>query len=336
VKSSTLPERRTTAVDVAREAGVSRATVGFVLNRTAGQTISEATQRRVHAAAEKLGYRPRAAAQALASGRSHLVMLVLPNWPVGYSVRQYIEESSLVLDEAGYALVTYTPHETGKTRPLWELLDPDIVVGLAPFTDAQIASMKAHGVPHVISDPEASRDYPGAAGPARQVDHLHAQGHRRLAIATSADPRLADIASDRAERAIRRSQQLALPRPDVWQVDAGFGTYCRPVFEQWKSTGVTGIVAYNDEIAALVMGAALRAGLKIPQDFAVIGHDDSPLASLFVPSITSIRLNGRALGHLLAELALERVEGRPLAESNLAKWGSFEEVAARDSTSVTA
>ena len=59
--------RRVTAADIARSVGVSRATVGFVLNDTPGQTISEPTRRKVLAAAERLGYRPHSAARALAS-----------------------------------------------------------------------------------------------------------------------------------------------------------------------------------------------------------------------------------------------------------------------------
>lgn len=60
--------RRATAADIARAVGVSRATVGYVLNDTPGQTISQATRERVLESARRLGYRPRAAAQALASG----------------------------------------------------------------------------------------------------------------------------------------------------------------------------------------------------------------------------------------------------------------------------
>ena len=72
------PPRRATAADVARSVGVSRATVGYVLNDTPGQTISATTRDKVIETARTLGYRPRAAAQALATGRTHLVLLVLP------------------------------------------------------------------------------------------------------------------------------------------------------------------------------------------------------------------------------------------------------------------
>ena len=150
--------RRATAADVARAVGVSRATVGYVLNDTPGQTISAATRERVLETARALGYRPRAAARTLASGRSHLVLLVLPDWPQDYSVRRYIQEAGLVLDEAGYTLVTWTPHATGRTRPLWQLLEPDVVFGFLPFSDAEVAAMRAHGIRVIVPDPHETVD----------------------------------------------------------------------------------------------------------------------------------------------------------------------------------
>ncbi|HWU48134.1 MAG TPA: LacI family DNA-binding transcriptional regulator, partial [Humibacter sp.] len=92
--TNTASERRVTAADIAREVGVSRATVGFVLNSTPGQTISEATRDKVIDAAQRLGYRPHLAAKALASGRSRIILLVLPDWPMEYSMRRVVEEAS--------------------------------------------------------------------------------------------------------------------------------------------------------------------------------------------------------------------------------------------------
>ena len=112
-------DRRITAADIAREVGVSRTTVGFVLNATPGQTISPATTRKVLDAAERLGYRPHLAAQALARGRTNIVLLVLPDWPMDYSMRRHLDEASIALDQAGYSLVTMSPLPGGHARPLW-------------------------------------------------------------------------------------------------------------------------------------------------------------------------------------------------------------------------
>ena len=76
--------------------------------------------------AKRLGYRANTAARALASGRTRIILLVLPDWPLDYSMRSHLAEASLVLDQAGYSLVTMTPHPGGQAQPLWETLRPDV------------------------------------------------------------------------------------------------------------------------------------------------------------------------------------------------------------------
>ena len=158
--STAQSAKRVTAADVARSLGISRATVGFVLNDTPGQTISEATRARVLDEAKRLGYRANTAARALASGRSRIILLVLPDWPLDYAMRTHLDEASLALDEAGYALVTMTPHPGGQAQPLWETLRPDVVMGMTPFTVEQLESIRASG--------DRARHPPAAGGGAQR------------------------------------------------------------------------------------------------------------------------------------------------------------------------
>jgi DNA-binding LacI/PurR family transcriptional regulator len=302
--------------------------VGYVLNGTPGQTISEATTKRVLDVARELGYRPRAAAQALASGRSRLVLLVLPDWPLDHSARRYIEEASLVLDEAGYTLVTWTPHATGTTRPLWEQLDPDVVVGFAPFDDEEVAAMRSQGIERIIPEPHVAAERAVGGGPALQVQHLHDLGHRRIALATTADPRLRNLARDRAESAREAATELDMVCLDAIGVDAP-DVDPRRVVGEWIVGGVTGVVGYNDDIAAQVARASIESGFAVPDDLSVIGHDDSPVASLFLPSLSSVRLDNAGLGRLVAEMALAAVEQREMPHRTDVV---FETIVARAST----
>ena len=121
VSSAPKAAKRVTAADVARSLGLSRATVGFVLNDTPGQTIPPATRERVLAEASRLGYRPHSAARALASGRSHIVLLVLPDWPLDFTLRRNIEEASLALDANG------TDDITGR-NPVADILQQGFVL----------------------------------------------------------------------------------------------------------------------------------------------------------------------------------------------------------------
>lgn len=313
-ESEPTSKRRVTAMDVAAAAGVSRATVGFVLNRTRGQTISEGTRERVLEAALRLGYRPNSAAQALASGRSRIILLVLPDWPVEFSFRIYLDEASRVLDEAGYSLVTYTRHPHGETRPLWELLNPDCVFGITPFSAHDVASMRGCGIRRIFPDPArweaVDLSMAVSAGPRLQIEHLHERGHRNLIYAAFDEPHPSSLVQARHHVALTHAHTLGLPPLDIRHIDYHVGPADRTV-RDWHAAGVTGIAAFNDDVAAAVVGAAVRVGIRVPEDLAVIGHDDNPIATMFVPALSTVRFDTVTLGRAFADLALHQIEDRP-------------------------
>lgn len=310
--------KRITAADIAREVGVSRATVGFVLNDTPGQTISQGTRERVLAAARTLGYRPHTAARALASGRSHIMLLILPDWPLDHSMRENIDQASAELDRAGYSLITTAPHRGGHAPPLWRTLSPDVVLSFLPLSTEQIAAMRDAGVDHIVppdlpagtehtDEVEASSGagfmsrFAFSQGPALQVEHLQQRGCRRIAFAGSGDSRLAELNTLRRDLAAHAAERFSvewLEHADMVEGNAA------EIVARWNQQGVDGVVAYNDDIAALTVGAAVRQGIAVPAELAVIGHDDTPMARLLVPSLTSIRIDLADLGRYMAALAL--------------------------------
>lgn len=303
------PLKRVTAADVARALGISRATVGYVLNDTPGQSISEATKRKVLETASSLGYQPNRAAQALASGSSRIVLLLLPDWPLDHSMRAHLDETSLALEEAGYSLVTFTEHPGSRARPLWETLDPDVVMSLTDYTDEQLASMRACGVRRVVHQGPPTMGQLGyALGPQYLVEHLVERGRRRLAFAGSPDPRLADLVGERRRLADATHRQL-LGSGLAAGADLNLDN-AEQIIREWVSSGVDGVVAYNDDVAALVAGTALRLGVGVPDSLAIVGHDDSPIAQLYFPSLTSIRMDYKGMGRYLASLALGELQGR--------------------------
>lgn len=303
----TTPTRRVTTADIARSLGVSRATVGFVLNDTPGQTISAATRERVLAEADRLGYRPHRAAQALASGHSRIVLLVLPDWPIAYSMSTHLDEASHALDEAGYTLVTWTPHQDGRARPLWETLQPDVVLSMVPLTPEQIAAIRRTGA-RTIDEADLAERPRYENGPTLQIEHLTGLGHRSLLFAAPADPRLSQLTAERVAQARRAADAAGATLADEI-VDEG--TVAAAV-ERWIAAGVTAVAAYNDDVAALVVGALLRAGRRVPGDLAVIGHDDAPIAALLVPSLSTIHVDTSGIGRYVAALALHLATGSAL------------------------
>ncbi|MET0828419.1 MAG: LacI family DNA-binding transcriptional regulator [Microbacterium sp.] len=301
-----------TAKDIANSLGLSRATVGFVLNNTPGQTISEATRRRVIAEASRLGYRPHSAARALASGRTNTVLLMLPDWPIDFTMRNNIEEASQVLDEAGYALIFSTPHESGKARPLWETLEPDAVISYLPFEPETVKAMRDAGVTRLIPDPDNAATEISEPGIELQVDYLAQLGHRKLAYAGPTDLRLAQLSENRWSVARNSSAERECTVNSV-AIDFHDNSATLAV-ELWLQEYVTGVLCYNDEVAAAVVGAALRLGVSIPDQLSIIGHDDAPIAALYQPRLSTIRLDTAGLGRYLAELTIATIEDRPAGE----------------------
>ncbi|MGP4053148.1 LacI family DNA-binding transcriptional regulator, partial [Streptomyces sp. 2A115] len=96
-----------TSADVARLAGVSRATVSYVLNNASAVRISEPTRRRVHQAAKELGYVPHAAARSLRAGHSRMVLMPAPDVPVGPLYNQFFNELQWALSRLDYTVVQY-------------------------------------------------------------------------------------------------------------------------------------------------------------------------------------------------------------------------------------
>src|SRR5919112_841636 len=159
-------QRRVTATDVARAAGVSQATVSYVLNDTPGQTVPAETRARVRAAMDRLGYTPHAAARALRRGHSDTVLFVLPDWPLGAALVAVIEGLTDALEPHGLSLLT--PRVT-PARPLagvWRSLAPAAVVSLEQVDPAEASAMTGSGIALV-----SALLHPGPAADGFTISH---------------------------------------------------------------------------------------------------------------------------------------------------------------------
>jgi DNA-binding LacI/PurR family transcriptional regulator len=185
-------------------------------------------------------------------------------------------------------------------------------MSLAPFDAEQLAALRANGVTRILPDPADDGRYRpgrGVVGALVQLDHLHELGHRRLAYAEPADRRRAALAQERWEAITVRAAELGLPELTRRVVDHQDGSAEQAV-RDWLVDGRTGVIAYNDDVAAAVVGTAIRAGVAVPAQLSVVGHDDSPLASMFLPALSSARLDVGAFARELAGYALAEIEGR--------------------------
>jgi DNA-binding LacI/PurR family transcriptional regulator len=309
--------RRVTSADVARLAGVSRATVSYVLNDTPRQTISAGTRGRVLDAAASLGYAPSAAARTLRTGRSEVVLCLLPDWPIGPEVGTMLAGLSTELARAGLTFVVHPGNrEDRPANEIWKAITPAAVIAFADFSPGEMAAMRAAGVALVVAlfgrEPQHGRELemPQQLVGRRQVEHLAAAGHTRVGYAYPDDERLRIFADPRLAgvRSACRSGGLQEPVRETVALSA---EQAAEAVRRWRAAGVTGVCAYNDEVALAVLAGVRLLGLTVPADLAVIGVDDIPPARLAAPPLTTVTTDQALVAAHLCETVLAAMSGRP-------------------------
>jgi DNA-binding LacI/PurR family transcriptional regulator len=303
-----------TSADVARESGVSRATVSYVLNRTPGQTIPEETRRRVLDAARRLDYVPSASARALRSGRTGIVLLAMPNLPQGPVLSAFVHELAAGLAEGGLTLVTHLDDRADSTLlNVVRALAPVAVISYPQLPAEPSNHLREAGVAWVsginLSMGPTEDDHEWAMLPGLlQADHLIGAGHTRLGFGWPLDPTLAAIAQDRLDGVRANAAAAGLPTPLVLTVPIE-PTRAAAAVATWHEETTTGICCYNDDVALAVLAGARMRGLSVPEDIAVVGVDDIPLAALAAPPLTTISQPSGAQGGWLAKRLLSLVAG---------------------------
>lgn len=290
---------------------MSRATVSYVLNDTAHQSIPEATRLRVREAARRLSYTPSASARSLRRGQSELVLLLMPDWPLGYVVDTLIDGLSRFLIDHGLTLVVHAhPRGARPLASLWQALNPVAVVLLGPLAPPDEAALNAAQVHVVRLMPHATRrrhdvSLPGERVGRLQVDHLAVTGHRRIGFAYPSDDRLTPFADPRLRGVRDTAAELGLDPPLVGRVSLEVDGAAAAI-EAWRAAGVSAVCAYNDEVALAILAGLRRRGLSAPDDLAVIGVDDIPAARLMSPTLTTVAIDTthvvRAVGSMVTRM----------------------------------
>lgn len=326
--------KRPTQVDVARRAGVSRATVSYVLNGVTKSkvSISDETRQRVREAAEELGYVPDARARSLRSGRSHTLGLIVPDiqnphhWEVASGVEQEAREHGyhVLLSGAGTQRARAGTILTDLSQ---RRIDGLIVPGsLAAASDAaeealeqslrrirkrfrrslpivEIASQhEAHpGIDQVVSD------YYDATIEA--MEHLIRLRHRRIGLLVGV-VRPAP-AADRLESYRAALLAAGLPVEEALIVRQGPAIadgYAGAMQLLNLPERPTAVVAINDMLAIGALRAIYDAGLRVPEDISLMGYDDIAMAEYLVPRLTTVSKDIAEMGRTAVRLLLARIE----------------------------
>ncbi|WP_156027827.1 LacI family DNA-binding transcriptional regulator [Sphaerotilus natans] len=341
--ASPPPRKPPTSTEVARAAGVSRTTVSFVLNGVDHQGISEATRERVLAAARDLGYTPHAGARRLAGGRSHTVGVLIPRLKHLYvdvflaqlvaavNDRCRAQGLRLLVEACGDEAEASAPSSADRVRALVRGGTVDGLIAFGGDTALNQALLEGpeHGVPVVMIGLDlpglGSLPCVGSCGMAAAqalVEHLLACGHRRIGFIdyeshAEAPP---GVVGEREQGWRAALQTAGLPVPPAWctraDITAESGHRAMQALLASAGGGAAGgppldaVFAGNDTIAFGALRALREAGWRVPQDIALVGFDDIPLAPYAEPPLTTVHTDAVAHGHAAMDLLAMLMGGR--------------------------
>jgi len=311
---------------VAELSGVSIATVSRVFNGYGD--VSAATRRRVLGAAAKLDYEPSAAARTLVKQRSQLVGVVLFTGYGHADIGHPFFQDVLVglkrcSGSLGYDVLLFASEQPGAgdgkphaylRRARHHRVDGVVLMGV-DRNDPEVAKLVEADLPVVAVDldvngPATSWVASDNVGGARlAVRHLYEQGHRR--IATIAGPQRTRPGADRLLGYRAEMQELGL------EIGRGFepeGDFYVESGEEAMSTLLalpeppTAVFAASDMMAIGAIRAARAAGLRVPEDVALVGFDDIEVAELLTPPLTTIRQDKVGLGYAAGRALVAQIE----------------------------
>ncbi len=306
--------------DVAREAGVSTATVSRVLSRP--EMVNVATRAAVMAAVEALGYTPNAAAKSLRTLRSGKLLVTVPDIanPFFAQILQGIESAAL---RAGYAvLLGDTQHDEKREQQYATMLlrrEADGLIFLGhrlPKAAAALVRSLPHGKAPVVNGCEFSPSLgvpsvhiDNAKAAFEAVDYLCQLGHRRIGVVTG--PMASPLSRDRLKGTMTRANRDKA-RVTISVAGGDFSIESGIAAGEQLLGGAkppTGIFCFNDEMAIGVLHAARQHGLRVPDDVSVIGFDDIRFAQYGDPPLTTVRQPMRELGEATVRLLLNILRG---------------------------
>jgi DNA-binding LacI/PurR family transcriptional regulator len=310
--------RRPTIADVARRAGVSPAAVSFAVNGRPG--VGEQTRARILETAKELGWHPSASARALTEARARTIGLVLARQTEeleadSFFVR-FLAGIERKLAAADYALLLHVVPVAGaeKTLGAYERLAAGGRVDGFLLTDPELEDPRLHllqaaGLPVVV----AGRLEPGSpfpwvetdhdAGMVAAVEHLVALRHERIGFLGGSE------SYEHVQRRLSRWREAiraaGLEPGPVVHATGDSNAAATAVLDG----GPTAVVCASDTLALAVISAARARGLVVPDDLSVTGFDDSVLAALSSPALTSVRVDYAEFGAAAAAALLAQIDG---------------------------
>ncbi len=307
---------RVTIDDVSRAAGVSIKTVSRVLNKE--KYVAATTREKVERTVASLGFRPNFAARALAGHRSFQIALIYDN-PSPYNAQNVQAGVRARCADGGYRMIAQPSDAASQTvlAEICGLIDQaqlDGIILTPPFTERDdiIAELVRREIPFVMISPSV-RDagiscafIDNAQAAQDMTEYLIDCGHSRIAF-VAGHPQYATSGQRlegyrRALETAGLSLDQAIIQPGLYNFGSGSAAAEALLVLPEPPTA---IFASNDDMAAGVLATAHRHGVRLPSQLSVAGFDDTDLAAIVWPPLTTIRQPVRELGYAAADLLFQ-------------------------------
>lgn len=322
-------KKRVTILDIAREAGVSTATVSRVLSN-AEYPVTEKLRRTIHDVAERLNYRPNIFSQMLKGGVNKIIGIIVPSITNPFYA-QLVSDVEARCIAAGYAPIICSSYNSSQLEQRHlEMLLRQQVAGIMLSTinnnAAFIKKLETSPVPLVLFD-QLVEGFSGSSvafdfknGGHMATRHLIETGHRRIAFASQsverASRRLIFEGYKKAlrEGEIRLSAARVFTAADAVEADPGTRDYrCGQILAQKMLDAPylpDAVVASNDMVAIGIMNTLGERGVTVPGDVSLVGFDDITFSAMISPGLTTVRQATDRTAELAASILFELI-GRP-------------------------
>ena len=314
-----------TIKDVAREAGVSIATVSRVWNEAA--FVSPETRQKVAAVATRLGYSPHCAARSLITRTTHALGVLLPDL-YGEFFSEIIRGIDHTAQAAGYHILVSSSHDSrdeidAALRSMRGRVDGMII--MSPDLEAPTTLQTLQGnFPVVLLNGGADAEsfdtitIENHEGARRMVRHLVARGHTRIAMIGGPERNYDAAERLRGYRTALGESGIALDPSLFLQGDFSELSGHRAASELvGLDTRPTAIFAANDSMAIGALSALHERGIRVPDEVAVAGFDDIPLARYMNPPLSTVHVDSSELGERAAALLLASLHKGARAKQQL-------------------
>ena len=318
--------KRPTIKDVAKQAGVSIATVSFVLNNHPGEVISEKVKKRVWAAARQLEYHPSAAAAGLARKRTRNVAIVfylddstVSNQFYSFVIQGAIKEAMLREHHLLFSFIDHPYKTVGDLPKVIREHNAEGVMFIQHTHPKLVRDIQQRGFPVVAVDHHPpvkdldSLQIDNRRGGELAAEHLLELGHARLAVLQAAVDRPSIAERVQGFRMALEAHGVAFaPRANVIDCDSLTfeSAHERMLGVLRTNRDLTALFCANDEMAAGAIRAAYESGLDVPGDLSVVGFDDIIMSRYTHPPLTTVGVDKEQLGRRAMSRLLDLVEGK--------------------------